>query len=59
LHYEFLVNGSHKDPLTVKLPSAPSLSKRLLNTFEKRTAELLAQLESYKQTKLALNTPNP
>lgn len=46
LHYEFRVNGVHKDPLRVKLPKSLSLPKSELAAFSKATTPLLAKLES-------------
>ena len=46
LHYEFRVNGKHRDPLRVKLPKSLSLAKSELARFRKTTAPLLAQLEA-------------
>jgi len=45
LHYEFRVNGVHKDPLRVKLPKSLALPKQEIAEFKKSTAPLLAQLE--------------
>ncbi len=45
LHYEFRVNGQHRDPLRVKLPKSMSLPKAEIAKFRKATAPLLAQLE--------------
>jgi murein DD-endopeptidase MepM/ murein hydrolase activator NlpD len=45
LHYEFRVNGQHRDPLRVKLPKSMSLPKAEIAGFRKATAPLLAQLE--------------
>jgi len=44
LHYEFRVNGTHKNPLTVKLPAAKPISAELRPSFKKQTQPLLAQL---------------
>ena len=46
LHYEFRVNGKHKDPLRVKLPKSLALPKKELPAFKAVTAPLLAQLEN-------------
>ncbi|MBE0439948.1 MAG: peptidoglycan DD-metalloendopeptidase family protein [Gammaproteobacteria bacterium] len=54
LHYEFRVNGVHRNPLTVTLPKAESLPKKYRADFEKKAQPLLAQLDSI-GTKLALN----
>jgi len=46
LHYEFLVNGAHTNPRTVKLPQADPINATELARFRKQTAPLLAQLET-------------
>jgi len=46
LHYEFLVNGVHRNPRTVKLPKANPISKAELAQFKKNTMPILARLES-------------
>lgn len=48
LHYEFRVNGVHRNPLTVKLPKSLPLPKKQLLAFKKQTAPLLTQLASIK-----------
>ncbi len=56
LHYEFRVNGIHKNPLTVKLPKAEPIKPSLLAKFKQQTAPLLAQLQKAKsETLLAQN----
>lgn len=55
LHYEFRVNGVHRNPLTVKLPIAKPVPKRYLADFELMTAPVLAQLDLLTRTQLALN----
>ena len=45
LHYEFLVNGVHRNPLTVKLPDAAPLPKKYREDFKLATENLLAQLK--------------
>lgn len=45
LHYEFRVNGAHRNPLTVKLPSAAPLAKAYQDDFSKASQNLLSQLE--------------
>ena len=49
LHYEFLVNGVHKNPRTVTLPNAAPVAKTEIETFTATAAEKLALLESYKE----------
>jgi len=54
LHYEFRVHGAHRNPLTVKLPSATSIAKRHKQDFLNQTRGLLAQLDGIRNIKLAL-----
>ncbi|WP_019934437.1 peptidoglycan DD-metalloendopeptidase family protein [Oceanimonas smirnovii] len=55
LHYEFLVNGVHKDPKTVKLPQAAKLPTAELARFKPRANQLLAQLTRVGNVMLAKN----
>lgn len=55
LHYEFRVNGVHRNPLTVKFPSAKSISKQHLASFKQETSQLFAQLAVLNRNQLALN----
>lgn len=48
LHYEFRINGAHRNPLTVKLPKSIPLPKKQMPDFKKQTASLLAQLDKEK-----------
>lgn len=47
LHYEFLVNGVHRNPRTIvqKLPKAQSIEKSELQRFYAQTQPLLAELD--------------
>jgi murein DD-endopeptidase MepM/ murein hydrolase activator NlpD len=45
LHYEFRVNGVHRNPLTVKLPKAESISKKTLPEFKTKTNPMLVELD--------------
>ena len=45
LHYEFRVNGIHKNPLTVKLPKALPLKEEELEKFKVVAALALAKLQ--------------
>lgn len=49
LHYEFLVNGSHKNPRTVKLPDATPVPAQELAAFSKQARPLISLLNNYKQ----------
>jgi len=44
LHYEYLIDGVHKDPQTVHLPGAEPLHAEALVKFRAATESLLAQL---------------
>lgn len=48
LHYEFLVNGVHRDPRTIvqKLPKAQSIAEAELPRFYSMTQPILAELDS-------------
>lgn len=51
LHYEFHVNGSHQDPLKVKLPSAASIPPQYSAEFAAVAQPLIAQLDSLAQNR--------
>lgn len=53
LHYEFRLNGVHKNPQTVKLPHAAPIAKAEKENFFAAAKESLAQLEQFKATQLA------
>lgn len=46
LHYEFRVNGSHRDPLKVEFPSSDPVPEEQLDHFRNRIRPLLAQLDT-------------
>ncbi len=45
LHYEFLVNGVHRNPRTVDLPDADPLPSSLLDDFKATAEPLLTRME--------------
>ena len=51
LHYEFRVNGAHRDPLKVKFPTAEPIPKEHLAAFQQQAAPLLAQLDTLAETR--------
>lgn len=53
LHYEFQVNGVHKNPVTVKLPHADPVPKSERASFMSTSQALMAQLETYSSTQVA------
>jgi murein DD-endopeptidase MepM/ murein hydrolase activator NlpD len=54
LHYEFRVDGVHRNPLTVTLPKPEPLPATELARFERQTTPLLAKLKTLEATQLAL-----
>jgi len=57
LHYEYLMNGVHKDPQTVHLPGAEPLHAAALQKFRSATAPLLADLAPPTVLAAATSTP--
>lgn len=56
LHYEFRVDGVHKNPLKVKLPHAEPISRDQLARFKLLTSKYLAQLNTFSESyQLAAN----
>ena len=53
LHYEFRVNGVHKDPVTVPLPRANPLPRSALAQWKAESATVLAQLDAMAEQQLA------
>ncbi len=49
LHYEFVVNGVHRNPRTVKLPKAEAIPKQEKANFLIASQSLVSQLEKRKQ----------
>ena len=58
LHYEFRVNGVHRNPLTVKLPKAMRIPDELMDEFKTQTEPLLAQLNGITNNATAANHDN-
>ncbi len=60
LHFEFRVNGVHKNPVTVQLPKAQPVAKAELKTFRKHATLAVAQLKSFaSEYQVASSTDNP
>jgi murein DD-endopeptidase MepM/ murein hydrolase activator NlpD len=55
LHYEFRVNGVHRDPLRVKLPGAEPLDKKYRDDFRAKAESLVAQLDLVRGVQVASN----
>ncbi len=52
LHYEFVVNGRHRNPRTVSLPAVIPLGGRFLVTFKAHAAPFLSQLSRLESASL-------
>ncbi len=52
LHYEFVVNGVHRNPRTVPLPKTEPLKGSLLASFQARAAPMLTQLSRMESASL-------
>jgi murein DD-endopeptidase MepM/ murein hydrolase activator NlpD len=50
LHYEFRVNGVHRNPLTVKLPEAQPVNQAYLDNFKESTQVYLSMLRLMNRT---------
>jgi len=48
LHYEFLVNGVHRNPRTIKLPDAKPINQKERSHFTQKTRDLVKQLDVQK-----------
>jgi murein DD-endopeptidase MepM/ murein hydrolase activator NlpD len=48
LHYEFHVNGKHTDPLKVKFPNASPVKEKQAIAYERKSQNLLNELNNYK-----------
>jgi murein DD-endopeptidase MepM/ murein hydrolase activator NlpD len=55
LHYEFRVDGQHRNPLTVTLPPAQPLPASQLAQFRRQSAPMLARLTALDSIQLARN----
>jgi murein DD-endopeptidase MepM/ murein hydrolase activator NlpD len=54
LHYEFLVDGVHRNPRTVELPQAKSLAESELPAFRQQADQIIAVLNDNKRVYLAM-----
>jgi murein DD-endopeptidase MepM/ murein hydrolase activator NlpD len=52
LHYEFVVNGVHRNPRTVPLPKVEPLQGEILTAFQSQAAPLLTQLSRLESASL-------
>ncbi len=54
LHYEFVLNGVHRNPRTVKLPKASPLAKNKIKDYLIYATPILSQLDSITVDKVAI-----
>lgn len=53
LHYEYRLNGVHRNPRTVKLPQADPIAEKYREQFFTTAEPILEELERFKSTQLA------
>ena len=53
LHYEYRINGVHRNPRTVALPQADPIENKYRQQFLAASAPILEELENFKSTQLA------
>jgi murein DD-endopeptidase MepM/ murein hydrolase activator NlpD len=53
LHYEYRINGVHRNPRTVELPQANPIADKYRQQFFAIAAPILEELEQFKSTQLA------
>ena len=53
LHYEYRLNGVHRNPRTVALPDAEPIADEYREQFLAEAAPILEELESFKRTQVA------
>ncbi|WP_366515577.1 OapA family protein [Solimonas marina] len=58
LHYEFRIDGVHKNPVTVALPRANPLPKSVVASWRHDNADVLARLDQMSDTATAMVTPS-
>jgi len=53
LHYEYRINGVHRNPRTVDLPDAEPIAERYREQFLAEAEPILEELENFKRTQVA------
>ncbi|MEQ8205359.1 MAG: peptidoglycan DD-metalloendopeptidase family protein [Woeseia sp.] len=53
LHYEYRLNGVHRNPRTVQLPQADPIKQKYRNEFMATAEPILNELQNYKRTQIA------
>ena len=59
LHYEFRINGVHRNPLSVTMPPPEPLGGAALAQFRSQTANALARIQSVERVIYADAAPKP
>lgn len=58
LHYEYRLNGVHRNPRTVALPEASPIDDEYRQQFLSTAEPILRELQRYKRTQIAALAPN-
>ena len=58
LHYEYRLNGVHRNPRTVQLPQADPIKAEYMDDFLAKAAPVLEELRQYKRTRVAAAAPD-
>jgi len=53
LHYEFLVNGEHHDPMTVALPTSVPIDDLYKKEFDEKSLDFMAKIEMLNRNQVA------
>jgi len=59
LHYEFRINGVHRNPLTVKLPKSIRLPKKEMARFRQAIQPMVAQLDELRARSMVASAATP
>lgn len=59
VHYEFRVNGVHRDPLNYPMPNGKPVPEKLREEFDRKVATLSPRLQGIDQTIVAAVSANP
>jgi murein DD-endopeptidase MepM/ murein hydrolase activator NlpD len=58
LHYEYRVNGVHKNPRTVKLPQAQPIKKEYVDDFLLQSKSIMSELLQFKESRFLPTVAN-
>jgi len=56
LHYEFRVNNSHRNPLTIRLAASPKIDPKYKDDFVNQVQGLLTQLDLFRRSETSLSS---